>query len=122
MKTFLACMAVLLSVQTSIAAEPNYQFVPDFLTPPPGKETIGNGHGEIGVDAAGNIYVSVEGQKEGGIQVYSPEGKFLRSLAGAPGTLHGFVIHKEGAEEFIYAAVLGQQRVLKMKLDGTTVM
>jgi hypothetical protein len=119
MKTILLTLTALLALHAPAFAEVKYEFAPDFITPPPGKETIGTGHGEIGVDAAGNIYVSVEGQKEGGLQVYSPQGKYLRSLAGTPGTLHGFVIHNDGNEEFIYAAVLGQQKVLKMKLDGT---
>ena len=122
MKTILLALTALLALHAPVFAEVKYEFAPDFLTPPPGKETIGSGHGEIGVDAAGNIYVSVEGQKEGGLQVYSPQGKYLRNLKGVPGTLHGFVIHKDGDEEFIYAAVLGQQKVLKMKLDGTVVL
>ncbi len=113
---------ILISCAISSFAEPTYQLAPNFLTPPPGKETIGNGHGEIAVDSTGNIYVSVEGQKEGGLQVYGPDGKFLRYVPGAPGSLHGFVIKKDATGEFIYAAVLGQQKVLKMKLDGTVVL
>jgi hypothetical protein len=110
------------------AADVAYEFVPNFLTPPPGKETIGSGHGEIAVDAAGNIYVSV--QEKDGLQVYSPEGKYLRNLPGVPGALHGFVIRKDGDQEVIYAAVLNskskveedESRVLKMKLDGTVLL
>ena len=103
-------------------AEVTYTLTPNFITPPPGKETIGDGHGEIRVDKAGLIYVSVQGQVEGGIQVYSPEGKYLRHLAGTPGSLHGFVIHQEAAGEFIYGAVLGESRVLKMTMDGKVVL
>jgi hypothetical protein len=99
-----------------------YELAPNWLTPPAGEKTIGNGHGEIAVDSAGNIYVSVEGKKEGGLQVYGPDGKFKNYLAGTPGSLHGFTIHKDADGEFIYAAVLGQSKVLKMKLDGTVVM
>ena len=103
-------------------AEVSYQFVPKFLTPPAGKETIGDGHGEIQVDSAGNIYVSVQNQPEGGVQVYSPEGKFLRQLP-LPGSLHGFSIRKSSDGEFIYAAVLGeQQKALKATLDGKVVL
>lgn len=125
MKTFLTSLAAaaLLAISTSAHAEPEYKFVPDFLKPPAGKETIGNGHGEIAVDAAGNIYVSVQDQKDEGLQVYSPDGKFMHNLK-APPTLHGFVIRKDPADgnEYIYAAVLGEARVLKMKLDGTVVL
>src|SRR5438270_573930 len=74
------------------AAEVNYEFAPNFLTPPPGKETIGNSHGEIAVDSTGNIYVSVQ-EKDAGIQVYGPDGKFIKALS-LPPSLHGFVIRK----------------------------
>lgn len=103
-------------------AEVSYEFVPNWLTPPEGLETIGNGHGEIRVDSAGKVYVSVQDRPEGGIEVYSPEGKFLNYIASAPKSLHGFVIHKEEGGEFIYAAVLGEARVIKMTLAGEVVL
>ena len=81
------------------AGDVAYVFAPGALTPPPGKDTIGQGHGEIRVDSIGNIYVSVDGQKEGGLQVYSPEGKFLRYVPNAPGSLHGFVIRQEDGQD-----------------------
>lgn len=112
----------LLAVAGLAAADVAYEFVPHALTPPPGRETIGNGHGEIAVDSAGNIYVSVEGHKEGGLQVYGPDGKFLRYVPNTPGSLHGFVIRKDGDQDVIYAAVLGQSKVLKLKLDGTVLL
>lgn len=116
-----AC-ALTFSLATLMAADPTWTFAPGALTPPEGKQTIGNGHGEIRVDSKGNIYVSVDGQKEGGLQVYSPEGKFLRYVPNTPGTLHGFVIRTEGGEDVIYAAVLGQSKVLKLKVDGTVML
>lgn len=121
MRCFFPLAAFILSL-SPLAAEVTYTLTPDFMTPPPGKETIGNGHGEIRVDKAGHIYISVQGQVEGGIQVYSPEGKYLKHLAGTPDSLHGFVIHQEEAGEFIYAAVLGQSRVIKMTLEGKVVL
>ena len=102
-------------------AELNYEFVPNFLTPPPGLQTIGDGHGEIQVDSTGKIYVSVNGHTEGGIQVYSPDGKYLKTLP-LPQTLHGFAIRKQPDGEFIFAAVLGQQRAFKATLEGEIVM
>ncbi len=105
---------------SSAAAEVAYEFVPNFIQPPPGKETIGNGHGEIAVDSAGLIYVSVQ-DKDAGIQVYGKDGKFSKVLA-LPASLHGFVIRKDGDGEFIFAAVLGEQKVIKCTLDGTVVM
>ena len=102
------------------AAQVSYDFAPDFIQPPPGKAQIGNGHGEIACDSAGNFYVSVI-EKDAGIQVYSPQGKFVKSLK-LPQTVHGFVIRKDEGEEYIFAAVLGESRVLKTKLDGTVVL
>jgi hypothetical protein len=106
-------------VHTSFA-QLQYSLVPDWLTPPPGKQTIGNSHGEIGVDSAGNIYVSVQ-EKDAGIQVYGADGKYLKTLP-LPPSLHGFVIHKNDEGEFLYGAVLGEQRIIKARLDGTIVM
>jgi hypothetical protein len=107
----------------SATAEVAYEFAPNFITPPPGKDTIGNGHGEIAVDAAGNFYVSVQGpeNKDAGIQVYGPDGKFIKALK-LPNSLHGFVIRKDEGTEYIFAAVLGEKKVIKAKLDGTVVL
>lgn len=109
-----------IALASSAAAEVAYEFVPNFITPPPGKETIGNGHGEIAVDSAGNIYVSVQ-EANAGIQVYGKDGKFIKALA-LPPSLHGFVIRKHGDGEHLYAAVLGEQKVIKCNLDGAVVM
>lgn len=109
-----------LALGGTAAAEVAYEFAPDFITPPPGKETLGDGHGEIACDSAGNFYVSVQ-EANAGIQVYGPDGKFIKALP-LPGSLHGFVIRKDEGGEFIFAAVLGEQKVIKAKLDGTVVM
>ncbi len=104
----------------SAVAEVTYEFVPNFIQPPPGKEQIGNGHGEIACDSAGNFYVSVQ-EKDAGIQVYGPDGKFIKALP-LPPSLHGFVIRKDEGHEYLFAAVLGEQRVIKCELDGKVVM
>ena len=109
-----------LAMLGTAAAEVAYELVPNFISPPPGRQTIGDGHGEIAVDSAGNIYVSVQ-EVDAGIQVYNREGKFLKALK-LPGSLHGFVVRKDGNEEFIFAAVLGEAKVIKAKLDGEIVM
>ncbi len=114
-------LTALLLCATAAQADLNYEFQPNFIKPPAGLETIGNGHGEIQVDSKGNIYVSVEGQEQGGLQVYSSEGVFLKYLD-LPGTLHGFSIRKSSDGEFIYAAVLGQQKVVKATLEGKIVL
>ena len=116
----LRLLALLAVCSLSQAAEVKYDFVPNFLGTPPGKAQIGNGHGEIAVDSAGLIYVSVQ-EKDAGIQVYGKDGKFIKALP-LPMSLHGFVIRKSAEGEFLYGAVLGEQRFLKAKLDGTVVM
>ncbi|MEI6537286.1 MAG: hypothetical protein WCN98_18230, partial [Verrucomicrobiaceae bacterium] len=119
-KTLLSFIALTTLCLNAFAEEVKYEFAPDFIQPPPGKETIGNGHGEIGVDSAGNIYVSVQ-DKDAGIQVYGADGKFIKTL-NLPNSLHGFVIHKNDEGEFIYGAVLNEERFIKCKLDGTVVL
>ena len=116
----LRLLALLAVCSLSQAAEVKYDFAPNFLGTPPGKAQIGNGHGEIAVDSAGNIYVSVQ-EKDAGIQVYGKDGKYVKTLA-LPASLHGFVVRKSAEGEFLYGAVLNEQRLIKARLDGTVVM
>ena len=67
------------------------------------------------------MYVSVQ-DPAAGLQVFAPDGKFLRNVNGAPSDFHGFVIHKETAGEFVYGATLRGQTIVKMTLDGAIVM
>ena len=120
MRPLLPALALLVAGSFASAAEAKYELVPDFLKPAEGRKTIGNGHGEIAVDSAGLIYVSVQ-EKDAGLQVYDQTGKFVKALK-LPSSLHGFVIRKTDEGEFIFAAVLNEQRVIKCKLDGTVVM
>lgn len=113
-------LASMLALGGSAIAEVKYDLVPNWLTPPPGKETIGNCHGEIGVDSSGKVYVSVQ-DKDAGIQVYGTDGKFIKALP-LPPSLHGFVIRKDEGKEYIFAAVLGENRFIKCDLDGKVVM
>lgn len=125
-------LASLLALGGSAIAEVKYDLVPNWLTPPPGKETIGNCHGEIGVDSSGKVYVSVWESSHAGIQVYGPDGKFIKALE-LPRSLHGFVIRKVDGHEYLFGAVLGApktatepaepgEHVIKCELDGTIVM
>ena len=113
-------LLTVVALVSGATAEVAYEFVPNFITPPPGKETIGNGHGEIAIDSSGKIYVSVQ-EANAGIQVYGTDGKFIKALP-LPQSLHGFVVRKDGDGEFIFAAVLGEKKVIKAKLDGTVVL
>ncbi len=123
LRQFLCAMTFSAGLSTGLsAADPSWTFAPNPLTPPPGMQTIGKGHGEIRVDSLGNLYVSVDGQKEGGLQVYGADGKFVRYVPGIPDSLHGFVIRQEDGQDVIYAVVLGQSRVMKFKTDGSTLL
>ena len=120
MRSLLPSLALLVAASSAFAAEAKYELVPDFIKPAEGRKTIGNGHGEIAVDSAGLIYVSVQ-EKDAGLQVYDQTGKFVKALK-LPNSLHGFVIRKTTEGEFIFAAVLNEQRLIKCTLDGTVVM
>ena len=116
----LRLLALLTVCSLAQAADVKYELVPNFLGTPPGKAQIGDGHGEIAVDSAGFIYVSVQ-EKDAGIQVYGQDGKYVKTLA-LPSSLHGFTVRKSVEGEFLYGAVLNEQRFIKAKLDGTIVM
>ena len=116
----LATVAFVLLLTTARAAN-TYSVVADWLKLPEGHMQLGNQHGDIAVSSAGEVYVSVQ-DPAAGLQVFSPEGTFLRNVNGAPRDFHGFVIHKEADGEFLYGATLRGQTVVKMRLDGTIVM
>lgn len=120
MRPLLPTLALLVAAASAFAAEAKYEIVPDFIKPAEGKATIGNGHGEIAVDSAGLIYVSVQ-EVNAGLQVYDQTGKFVKALK-LPNSLHGFVIRKTTEGEFIFAAVLNEQRFIKCTLDGNIVL
>jgi len=123
MKPYLVCVASLLLVVSLQGAEPPlYQPVERWLTPPPGQDTIGQAHGDIAVSSSGEVYVSVEKGPNPGLQVYSPEGKYLRNVPNAPADFHGFVIRGGPEGEFLYGARVGGQMILKMTLDGKVVL
>jgi len=112
--------------------EVSYKAVPNWLQLPDGIDIMGNSHGDIDIDSKGNIYVSINGDPKNpddlkGIQVYSPDGKYLRNVKGAPTTLHGFVLKKGEDGDFLYVSVLGTDKVgtakvIKMELDGTVLL
>ncbi|MCH2208871.1 MAG: hypothetical protein MK132_23830 [Lentisphaerales bacterium] len=92
------------------------------LQPASGMETFGDMHGEVAIDSSGLIYMSVANGEKAGIQIFSKDGKYLRNLPNAPHDLHGFVIKKEEAGEFLYGSLLNAQEVIKMTLEGEVVL
>lgn len=99
----------------------DYQAVPNWYKLAPGRPQMGNMHGDIAVSSKGEVYVSVMDPKAA-LQVYAPDGTFLRVVLNAPPDFHGFVIHKESGGEFIYGARLGTGQILKLTLDGSEVL
>jgi hypothetical protein len=78
-------------------------------------------HGDIAVSSAGEVYVSVETTGMG-VQVFSRDGRYLRSLDKAPADLHGFVIRDSGDGEHLYGVSLRGQKLVKMTLAGELVL
>ena len=119
-KTLLTCaFAAILLFPASAADE--FTAVADWLKLPEGRQNLGNMHGDVAVSSAGEVYVSVQ-DPTAGVQVYAPDGRFLRNVPNAPSDFHGFVIRKQDDGEFLYGATMRGQTVVKMALNGTIVM
>lgn len=112
---------LIVAVLGTVSAAGEYTVAANWLKLPEGRSQLGNQHGDIAVSSAGDVYVSVQ-DPTAGLQVFGPDGKFLRNVNGAPSDFHGFVIHKEAGGEFIYGATLRGQTIVKMTLDGNIVM
>jgi hypothetical protein len=109
----------MISVATALvqAAAPEFKTIPDWLKLAEGRPALGNMHGDIAVSSKGEVYVSVQ-DPQAGLQVYAPDGRFLRNVPGAPSDFHGFVIHRGADGEFLYGVTLRGQTIVKMSLDG----
>src|SRR5436305_14198041 len=118
-KTILSSFAALSLFANAMAVE--YKAVPDWLKLPEGRTQIGNMHGDVAVSSKGDVYVSVQDPKAG-VQVYAPDGKFLRNVPNAPSDFHGFVIRQQPDGEFIFGPRLGGQTILKLTLEGKVVL
>lgn len=115
-------MAVLAGVLIGgVALAQDYVPAANWLQLPGERESLGPMHGDIAVSAAGDVYVSIETDGMG-VQVFSRNGRYLRSLANSPADLHGFVIRDAGDGEHIYGVSLRGQKFVKMTLDGEVVL
>ncbi len=117
-------MIVALIASTTVlvnAAGLEFKAVADWLKLPDGRLQLGNQHGDVAVSSKGEVYVSVQ-DPQAGLQVYAPDGKFLRNVPNAPSDFHGFVIRQQPDGEFIFGVRLREQTVIKMTLDGQVVM
>ena len=119
-QTPVSSLAVL-TFTCALAAADAYTPVADWLKLPEGRAQLGNMHGDIAVSSAGEVYVSVQ-DPQAGLQVYAPDGRFLRNVPGAPEDLHGFVIRRQPDGEFIYGSRMRGQTIMKIALDGTVAL
>mgnify|MGYP001591784548 FL=1 len=116
---FLLCF----SCHTHSESTPDYQHRADFITPPPGQKTIGDGHGDIAVSANGDIYISVQGGAKPRVQIYTADGSYKGNLEGAASDFHGFRIHRDtDGVEYLYGTELEGERLVKWSLDGELVL
>lgn len=118
-KLLLPALIVVASLGSALAAD--YKAVPDWYKLAPGRPMMGNMHGDVAVASNGEVYVSVMDPKAA-LQVYAPDGTFIRVVPNAPPDFHGFVIHKEADGEFIYGPRLSAGNILKLTLDGKEVL
>lgn len=117
--TALAALTLTAILLPARAAE--WKVTADWLKLPEGRPTLGNQHGDIAISSKGEAYVSTMDPKAG-VQVYGPDGKWLRNLPDAPADFHGFVIKKQADGEFIYGPRLGGGNILKLTLEGKVVL
>lgn len=82
----------------------------------PADKPLGPTHGGVVVDRSGLIYVSTEGPA--GVLVFAPDGKLVRTFAPEYSGIHGLVLREENGREYIYAAHLAGNEVVKLDLDG----
>lgn len=106
--------------QTKDTAKVEFQATKDFVRMPEVNGSPTNMHGDVAVSSKGEVYVSTMDAAKG-VQVFSPDGKFLRNVPNAPADFHGFVIHKDKDGEFIYGPRLVAHTIVKMTLDGKIV-
>jgi hypothetical protein len=121
MKNGVLALCTACALITTLSAAGDYTVAANWLKLPDGRAQLGNQHGDVAVSSTGDVFVSVQ-DPAAGLQVFAPDGKFLRNVNGAPSDFHGFVIHKEAGGEFIYGATLRGQTIVKMTLDGAIVM
>src|SRR6185436_5506942 len=112
MKQASLILLAVLGFISSTSAAGDYSVAANWLKLPEGSQQLGNQHGDIAVSSTGDVYVSVQ-DPAAGLQVFAPDGTFLRNVNGAPSDFHGFVIHKEAGGEFLYAATFRGQTIVK---------
>jgi hypothetical protein len=117
-----SCIGVVcIILLAGMVAKAEFEVNADWLKLPASRTSLGNMHGDIAVSSADEVYVSVQ-DPQAGLQVFAPDGKFLRNVPNAPSDFHGFVIRKQADSEFLYGATLRGQTIIKMTLDGRVLL
>jgi hypothetical protein len=121
MKTIVGIALIGALLGATVPAAVEYKPAADWLKLQDGRPQMGNQHGDVAVSSKGEVYVSVQ-DPQAGLQVYAPDGRFLRNVPNAPPDFHGFVIRRQADGEFIFGVRLRDQTIVKMTLDGQVVM
>src|SRR6185436_7554482 len=119
-KTFFGIALIGALFGGTVLAAVEYRPAADWLKLQDGRPQMGNQHGDVAVSSKGEVYVSIQ-DPQAGLQVYAPDGRFLRNVPDAPSDFHGFVIRTQGDGEFIFGSRLREQTIVKMTLDGKVV-
>lgn len=81
---------------------------------------FGYTHGIV-VDAKDNVYVFHTGSPS--VVVFDPSGRFIRAFGEQfEGGAHGFYLHQEAGQEFLYVTDTRRGLMAKLTLDGETVL
>lgn len=86
-----AVLALMVIPAASLSADLKYSIVPGFFDAKPDGQLLGPCHGGVVIDRAGQIYVTTDTKR--GIVIFSPEGKFLRTVG--PSHVHGLELQVE---------------------------
>ena len=89
MQKTLGALAAALALLSGTLAAQDFRAVAGWLTLPTGRAQLGNMHGDVGVSAAGDVYVSVQ-DPDAGVQVYAPDA----TVADAFGELIAFLFDR----------------------------
>jgi outer membrane protein assembly factor BamB len=76
-------------------------------------------HGGVAIGHDGLIYASTDNEK--GILVFKPDGELVRSIAPDCRGCHALILREEGGREYLYAAHLLGNRIVKLTTDGAIV-
>jgi hypothetical protein len=82
----------------------------------PAGTALGPTHGGVVIDKAGLVYMTTDAPA--GILVFKPDGTLARTIAPEFSGIHGLTLREENGREFLYAAHLKGQQVVKLDLDG----